>query len=81
MTHVARALETDESRGLIKATVDAETGQILGCTVLGLEGGEVMTMVEIAMMGRVPYTTLRDGIFAHPGLGESLNTLFKSLDA
>lgn len=81
MTHVARALETDESRGLIKATVDAESGQILGCTVLGLEGGEVMTMVEIAMMGRLPYTALRDGTFSHPGLGESLNTLFTSLDA
>jgi pyruvate/2-oxoglutarate dehydrogenase complex dihydrolipoamide dehydrogenase (E3) component len=79
MAHVARALETDESRGLIKATVDAETKQIQGCTVLGLEGGEVMTMVQIAMMGKLPYTTLRDGTFAHPGLGEGLNTLFMSL--
>ena len=80
MTWVARALETDETRGLIKATVDAETKQILGCTVLGLEGGEVMTMVEIAMMGKLPCTALRDGIFSHPGLGEGLNTLFMSLD-
>ena len=80
MTWVARALETDESRGLIKATVDAETKQILGCTVLGLEGGEVMTMVQIAMMGKLPYTALRDGTFSHPGLGEGLNTLFMSLD-
>ena len=80
MTHVARELETDESRGLVKATVDADTKQILGCTVLGLEGGEVMTMVQIAMMGKLPYTALRDGTFAHPGLGEGLNTLFASLD-
>jgi pyruvate/2-oxoglutarate dehydrogenase complex dihydrolipoamide dehydrogenase (E3) component len=80
MTWVARALETDETRGLIKATVDAESGQILGCTVLGLEGGEVMTMVQVAMMGRLPYAALRDGTFSHPGLGECLNTLFTSLD-
>jgi pyruvate/2-oxoglutarate dehydrogenase complex dihydrolipoamide dehydrogenase (E3) component len=80
MTWVARALEMDESRGLMKATVDAETKQILGCTVLGIEGGEVMTMVQLAMMGKLPYTALRDGIFSHPGLGEGLNTLFTSLD-
>ena len=80
MTWVARALETDEARGLIKASVDEESGQILGCTVLGLEGGEVMTMVQVAMMGRLPYAALRDGTFSHPGLGECLNTLFLSLD-
>ncbi|HKB36396.1 MAG TPA: mercuric reductase [Gemmataceae bacterium] len=80
MTWVARALETDESRGLVKATVDADSGQIFGCTVLGLEGGEVMTMVQIAMMGKLPYTALRDGTFSHPGLGEGLNTLFMYMD-
>jgi pyruvate/2-oxoglutarate dehydrogenase complex dihydrolipoamide dehydrogenase (E3) component len=81
MTWVARALETDETRGLIKATVDEESGQILGCTVLGLEGGEVMTMVQVAMMGRLPYAALRDATFSHPGLGECLNTLFMSLNS
>jgi hypothetical protein len=40
-----------------------------------------MSMVEIAMMGKVPYTTLRDGIFAHPTLAEALNNLFASVDA
>jgi pyruvate/2-oxoglutarate dehydrogenase complex dihydrolipoamide dehydrogenase (E3) component len=81
MTWVARALETDEARGLIKAIVDERSGQILGCTVLGLEGGEVMTMLQVAMMGRLPYVALRDGVFSHPGLGECLNTLFMSLDS
>jgi pyruvate/2-oxoglutarate dehydrogenase complex dihydrolipoamide dehydrogenase (E3) component len=81
MTWVARALETDESRGLVKATVDADSGQILGCTVFGLEGGEIMSMVEIAMMGRLPYTALRDATFAHPALAEGLNTLFMALDS
>ena len=76
MSDVARALEVDESRGFMKAVVDAETDQILGCAVLGLDGGEVMSMIEIAMMGRLPYTALRDGVFAHPLLAESLNNLF-----
>lgn len=81
MTYVARALEMDEPRGFMKAIVDADTNQILGYTALGVEGGELMSMVEIAMMGKVPYTTLRDGIFAHPTLAESLNTLFTAMDA
>ena len=79
MSYVARALEMDESRGFMKAVVDAETGQILGCAVLGIEGGELMSMLSIAMMGKVPYTTLRDAIFAHPTLAESFNILFDEL--
>jgi pyruvate/2-oxoglutarate dehydrogenase complex dihydrolipoamide dehydrogenase (E3) component len=81
MSNVTRAVETDESRGMMKAVVDAGTGEILGCAVLGVEGGEIMAMIQIAMMGKLPYTALRDGIFAHPTLAESLNTLFARLDA
>lgn len=81
MTWVARALEMDESRGFMKAVVDAETNQILGYTALGVEGGELMSMVSIAMMGNVPYTLLRDGIFAHPTLAEALNNLFAAIEA
>ena len=80
MTHVARAIEVGETRGFMKAVVDDETNQILGCAVLGMEGGELMSMFEIAMMGRVPYPALKDGIFAHPTLAESLNNLFMALD-
>jgi pyruvate/2-oxoglutarate dehydrogenase complex dihydrolipoamide dehydrogenase (E3) component len=76
MTYVARALEVDESRGFMKAIVDAESNQILGAAILGIEGGEIMAMLEVAMMGRLPFTTLREGIFAHPTLAESLNNLF-----
>ena len=76
MSHVARALETDEPHGFMKAVVDAETGLILGAAVLGLEGGELMAMLQLAMMGDIPYPRLRDAIFAHPTLAESLNTLF-----
>ncbi len=79
MTWVARALETAEPRGLLKAVVDVETRQILGAAVLSVEGGEIMSMIEIAMMGKLPYTALEDGIFAHPALAEGLNTLFMSL--
>jgi pyruvate/2-oxoglutarate dehydrogenase complex dihydrolipoamide dehydrogenase (E3) component len=81
MTSVARALEVDETRGFMKAIVDAETNQILGAAILGIEGGEVMAAVEIAMMGKLPYTSLRDGVFAHPTLAESLNNLFMAMDS
>jgi pyruvate/2-oxoglutarate dehydrogenase complex dihydrolipoamide dehydrogenase (E3) component len=59
----------------MKAVVDVKTKQILGCAVLSIEGGELMAMFEIAMMGQLPYTTLKEGIFAHPTLAESLNNL------
>jgi pyruvate/2-oxoglutarate dehydrogenase complex dihydrolipoamide dehydrogenase (E3) component len=81
MSYVARALELDESRGFMKALVDPESGQILGAAVLGIEGGELMAALQLAMMGRVPYDRLRDAVFAHPTLAESLNNLFSSLDS
>jgi pyruvate/2-oxoglutarate dehydrogenase complex dihydrolipoamide dehydrogenase (E3) component len=80
MDYVARALEVDEPRGFMKAVVDADGDQILGFAILGIEGGEVMAMVELAMLGKLPYTALRDAIFAHPTLAESLNNLFATLD-
>jgi pyruvate/2-oxoglutarate dehydrogenase complex dihydrolipoamide dehydrogenase (E3) component len=76
MDYVARALEVDESRGFMKAIVDAKTDQILGAAVLGVEGGEIMSQIQIAMMGKLSYTALREGVFAHPTLAESLNNLF-----
>jgi pyruvate/2-oxoglutarate dehydrogenase complex dihydrolipoamide dehydrogenase (E3) component len=81
MTSVARALELDEARGFIKALVDPGTGLLLGAAVLGIEGGELMAVIQLAMMGQVPYHRLRDAVFAHPTLAESLNTLFTTLDA
>ena len=81
MSRVARALEVDETRGFMKAIIDADTNQILGAAILGIEGGEIMSAVEIAMMGKLPYTALRDGTFAHPTLAESLNNLFMAMDS
>ena len=80
MANVARGIEFGETRGFMKAIVDAETNQILGCAILGMEGGEVMTVLQVAMMGKLPYTVIRDGIFAHPTLAESLNNLFMAMD-
>ncbi len=80
MSYVPRALEMDESRGMMKAVIDGETSEILGCAILGVEGGEIMAMIQIAMMGKLPYTALRDGVFAHPTLAESLNKLFATVD-
>jgi pyruvate/2-oxoglutarate dehydrogenase complex dihydrolipoamide dehydrogenase (E3) component len=81
MSRVARALEVDETRGFMKAIVDTDSNQILGAAVLGIEGGEIMSTLEIAMMGKLPYTALRDGTFAHPTLAESLNNLFTAMDS
>jgi len=81
MTSVARALEVDETRGFMKAVVDAQSNQILGAAVLGIEGGEVMSVLETAIMGKLPYTALRDATYAHPTLAESLNNLFMAMDS
>ncbi len=79
MDHVARAIEMGETRGFIKVLVDTDSEEILGCAVLGIEGGEIMAMLEIAMMGRLSYRKLKEGIFAHPTLAESLNNLFATV--
>ena len=76
MDYVARALEIDESRGFVKVVVDNADDRILGCAVLGVEGGEIMSVVQVAMMGGLTASRLRDAVFAHPTLAESLNNLF-----
>jgi len=81
MSRVARAIETDETRGVMKAVVDGKTGRILGAAILGIEGGEIATVIQVAMMAGLPYTALKDGVFSHPTLSESLNNLFMALDS
>lgn len=80
MTRVARAIEVDETLGFMKAIVDDSTKRILGAAVLGIEGGEVASVIQMAMMGGLPYTVLRDAVIAHPTLAESINNLFMTLD-
>ncbi|TDZ27136.1 putative pyridine nucleotide-disulfide oxidoreductase RclA [Colletotrichum spinosum] len=76
MSHVARVIETGETRGLMKTTVDATTGEILGFTCLGIEGGEVMAIVQTAMVGGLRWWDLETAVWAHPSLAESLNNLW-----
>ncbi|HEX4650683.1 MAG TPA: mercuric reductase [Granulicella sp.] len=80
MASVARSLETGQTRGFMKALVDPETQQILGAAVLGQDGGEIMAMLQIAMMGKLRYTELQNAVLAHPTLAESLNKLFSTFD-
>jgi len=80
MDKVARAIETGETKGLMKAIVDKDSKQILGAAILGEEGGEVMTVLQVAMQGGITYEQIRENIFAHPLYSESLNNLFMTLD-
>lgn len=79
MKYVARAIETGDTRGFMKAIVDADTKQILGAAILGQEGGEIMTVLQMAMMGGITYEQIRWCVFAHPLYAESLNNLFMAI--
>jgi pyruvate/2-oxoglutarate dehydrogenase complex dihydrolipoamide dehydrogenase (E3) component len=79
MTSVARAIETGDTRGFMKAVVDPETKKILGVAVIGTEGGEIMSVLQMAMEGGITYDKVRNYVFAHPTYSESLNNLFMAL--
>ena len=78
MEAVLRAHTLSEMRGFLKALVEADGDGILGFTAFGTGAGEVMSCVQIAMKGGLPYTALRDGILTHPTLAEGLIPLFSS---
>lgn len=80
MAHVARALEVDETDGFMKALVDTDSGRILGFACLGMEGGELMAVVQVAMAGGLTWRDLKNMIFSHPTLAESLNNLFSLVE-
>lgn len=80
VSKIARAWENSEERGLLKAIVDADKGTILGAAMLSTAGGELMSILQMAMMGHITYDVLRDNMFAHPTFAESLNTLFSGID-
>jgi pyruvate/2-oxoglutarate dehydrogenase complex dihydrolipoamide dehydrogenase (E3) component len=75
---VPRARTMAETRGFLKAIVDAKSDQILGFAMLGAHAGEVTSVVQMAMLGKLPFTALRDGILSHPTMAEGLNYLFNS---
>ena len=79
MGAVLRTRTTGETRGFMKALIDARTDRILGFTMFGPEAGEVMAVVQTAMLAGMPYTGLRDAILAHPTMAEGLNSLFAAI--
>ena len=64
----------------MKAIVDVDSGQILGAAIISTEGGEIMSVLQMAMLGKITHHQLSNQIFAHPLYAESLNNLFMSLD-
>lgn len=80
-SNVLRTHTIDETRGFLKALVDARDDHILGFVMIGAEAGEVMAVVQTAMLGGLPYTVLRDAILAHPTMAEGLGGLFAKVPA
>lgn len=76
---ITRGIESGTTEGLWKAIIDKKTNKILGAAIIGSEGGEIATVLQMAMQGNLKATDIRDGIFSHPSYSESLNTLFYQL--
>lgn len=77
---IPRSKTFHDTTGMWKAVVDAETDQILGVALLGHNSGEVLSAVQMAMLGQLPYQRVRDAVITHPTMGEGLNILFDVLD-
>jgi len=76
LSAVQRARTLSETRGFMKALIDTGSDRILGFSVFGVEAGEIMASVQVAMLAGLPYTALRDAIFTHPTMLEGLIGLF-----
>jgi pyruvate/2-oxoglutarate dehydrogenase complex dihydrolipoamide dehydrogenase (E3) component len=81
MQAVLRTLALSETRGFMKALVSQNSDEILGFTAMGPHAGEIMAVVQTAMMGKLPYTALRDAVFTHPTMAEGLGPLFSGVPA
>jgi pyruvate/2-oxoglutarate dehydrogenase complex dihydrolipoamide dehydrogenase (E3) component len=81
MTAILRTRTIDESAGFMKVIVEKAGDRILGFTMIGPEAGEVMTAVQTAMLGALPYTVFRDAILTHPTMAEGLGSLFAAVSA
>lgn len=79
MSAVLRTRTLSETRGFLKTLIDGETDQILGFAGFGVGAGEIMSVVQVAILGGLPYTTLRDAILTHPTLPEGLISLFSNV--
>jgi probable pyridine nucleotide-disulfide oxidoreductase len=79
MASIPRARTTGDTHGFMKAIVDTQSDRILGFTMLGSNAGEVVATVQMAMLGNLPYTAIRDAILSHPTIAEGLNMLFAKI--
>ena len=78
MGAVLRARSLMETRGFVKCLVERDSDRILGFAAFGVGAGEIMACVQIAMLGELPYTGLREAILAHPTIPEGLISLFSA---
>jgi pyruvate/2-oxoglutarate dehydrogenase complex dihydrolipoamide dehydrogenase (E3) component len=76
---ILRTETTGETRGFLKALVHAQRDDILGFTMFGADAGEVMAVVQMAMLAGMPFTAVRDAVLAHPTMAEGLGTLFERI--
>ena len=81
MANVFRAMTISETRGFMKILIEAESDRILGFTMFGASGGEVMATVQMMMLAGLPYTALRNAIIAHPTMPEGLIFLLMAVPA
>ena len=79
MTSVARALERDETAGLMKIVVDAMNDHILGASILSSEGGELVQILSTLMLSNQPYTLLKGAVYIHPTLAEGFFSLMEDV--
>jgi pyruvate/2-oxoglutarate dehydrogenase complex dihydrolipoamide dehydrogenase (E3) component len=79
MSRVARAIERDETAGIMKVIVDASNDRVLGAAILGCEGGELVHVLYTLMLGNLPYTLLKRAVYIHPTLTEGFFALLDSV--
>lgn len=79
MASVARAIERDETVGLMKVIVDGENDRILGAAILGSEGGELVQILGAMILAGAPYTVLKGAVYIHPTLAEGFFGLMESV--
>ena len=79
MSYVARAIERDETAGLMKIVVDATNDRILGASILASEGGELVQILGAMMLAKQPYTLLKGAVYIHPTLAEGFFGLLEDV--
>jgi pyruvate/2-oxoglutarate dehydrogenase complex dihydrolipoamide dehydrogenase (E3) component len=81
MANVLRTHTIAEPRGFMKMLIGKESDEIVGFTAFGIEASELTAAVQTAMLGRLPYTVLRDALFAHPTMSEGLVFLLGQVES